>query len=239
MACPKGVRLLVGWSRVDLKPGETWAVSVTAEPRLLASYDVSARNWSIAAPIPETLNADPSPYVRKSVANHLNDIAKDRPDWLLDRLEQWPSDDSRTVWIVRHALRTLIKAGNPRALALIGVEHGALVEVQHFAVTPQAVHLGDRIEIAAAIRSTAGGKQRLVVDYRLPYARMGGKTVAKVFKLRTLDLAAGEVVMLGIGQVIRDSSTRRHHPGIHAIGLIINGQKMAHTSFDLLAQSAG
>ena len=194
---------------------------------------------TIAAPILETLNADPSPYVRKSVANHLNDIAKDRPDWLLDRLERWPSDDSRTVWIVRHALRTLIKAGNPRALALIGVGHGALVEVQSFSVTPQVVHLGDRVEIAVEIRSTALENQRLVVDYCVHYARAGGKTAAKIFKLRALDIAAREGVKLGIRQVIRDFSTRRHHPGIHAIDLIINGQKMAHTSFDLLAQSAG
>lgn len=228
-----------------------WAVNEDAHVRRLASEGSRPRlPWAarvpaikadptIAAPILETLNADPSPYVRKSVANHLNDIAKDRPDWLLDRLERWPSDDNRTVWIVRHALRTLIKAGNPRALALIGVEHGALVEVQRFSVTPQVVHLGNRIEIAAEIRSTAQKNQRLVVDYRLHYARAGGKTAAKVFKLRALDLAAGEVVMLGISQVIRDFSTRRHHPGIHAIDLIVNGQKMAEASFDLLAQSAG
>src|SRR3546814_16295819 len=68
---------------------------------------------TLAAPILEALRADPSLYVRKSVANHLNDIAKDRPDWLLARLNGWPQDDARPAWIVRHALRPLNKQVDP------------------------------------------------------------------------------------------------------------------------------
>jgi len=91
---------------------------------------------TLAAPILEALKADPSLYVRKSVANHLNDIARDRPDWLVDRLAGWAKDDPRTAWIIRHALRTLIKKGDPRALALIGVGHGAAVEIRGFSIAP-------------------------------------------------------------------------------------------------------
>ena len=189
---------------------------------------------TLAAPILEALKSDPSAYVHKSVANHLNDIAKDRPDWLVDRLAQWPQDDSRTAWIIRHALRTLIKQGDPRALALIGVGHGAAAEVRRFSVAPQAVKLGDAIAISADIVSTAPGAQRLVVDYRIHYARAAGKTAAKVFKLRTFDLGAGEAVTLGIRQTIKDFSTRRHHPGAHAVELIVNGQTMARAAFELL-----
>lgn len=189
---------------------------------------------TLAAPILEALKADPSLYVRKSVANHLNDIAKDRPDWLLDRLGDWPAGDARTGWIVRHALRTLIKRGEPRALALIGVGHGAAVETLRFTVTPQAVRLGDTIAIAAELRSTADRDQRLVVDYRVHYARAGGKAAAKVFKLRTFTLAASDTVTLGIRQRIRDFSTRRHHPGVHEVELIVNGHTVARSAFDLL-----
>jgi 3-methyladenine DNA glycosylase AlkC len=194
---------------------------------------------TLAAPILEVLKADSSLYVRKSVANHLNDIAKDRPDWLLDRLGAWPKDDAHTVWIIRHALRTLIKQGEPRALALIGVGHGAAVEMQSFAVTPETVRLGDTIAIAADLRSTSGEDQRLVVDYRIHYARAGGKSVAKVFKLRTFELAAGETVPLAIRQQIKDFSTRRHHRGAHEVELIVNGQTMARAAFDLLDDAAG
>ena len=187
-----------------------------------------------AAPILEALKADPSLYVRKSVANHLNDIAKDRPDWLLDRLAGWPQDDARTMWIVRHALRTLIKQGDPRALALIGVGHGAAVTVKSFAVEPATVRLGEGIAITAALSSDSSESQRLVVDYRLHYARAGGKTAAKVFKWKTFELAADDAVVLRISQTIRDFSTRRHHPGRHDIELIVNGQTMGKSGFELL-----
>lgn len=193
---------------------------------------------TLAASILDKLRTDPSLYVRKSVANHLNDIAKDRPDWLVEYLAGWPKDDPRTVWIIRHALRTLIKQGDSRALALIGVGHGAAVTVRRFAIDPQAVLLGDTIKIAADLLSTSSEDQRLVVDYRIHYARAGGKTASKVFKLKTFDLAAGDTAALGIRQAIRDFSTRRHHPGRHRVELIVNGQVMATNAFEILSDPA-
>lgn len=194
---------------------------------------------ALAYPMLEVLRADPSVYVRKSVANHLNDIAKDHPDWLLDRLTEWPADNPLTVWIIRHALRTLIKQGEPRALALIGVSHGAAVTVRRFSIAPQLVRLGETIVIDAELISTSAQDQRLVVDYRVHYARAGGKTAAKVFKLRTFDLAAGQSTTLAIRQTIRDFSTRRHHPGRHEVELIVNGLTMANTSFDIIGDASG
>jgi beta-glucosidase len=43
-----GVKRLVGWSRVDLKPGESRQVSVDVDPRVIAHFDVTARNWHVA-----------------------------------------------------------------------------------------------------------------------------------------------------------------------------------------------
>ena len=153
---------------------------------------------------------------------------------MLDRLAAWPQEDAHTAWIVRHALRTLIKKGDPAALALIGVGHGAAVSVREFSISPSAVHLGDRIAITASLASDSSENQRLVVDYRVHYARAGGKSAAKVFKLKTFELAAGEAASLGINQTIRDFSTRRHHPGRHEVELIVNGQVMATAAFDIL-----
>jgi 3-methyladenine DNA glycosylase AlkC len=75
---------------------------------------------ALAWPLLENLRTDPSLYVRKSVANHLNDMTKDHPTWVLDRLESWPRENAATMWIVKRALRTLIKKGDRRALAVIG-----------------------------------------------------------------------------------------------------------------------
>ena len=208
-----------------------------ARPRLPWAARVPAlkADPTRAAPILEALKADSAIYVRKSVANHLNDIAKDQPDWLLDRLADWPQHDPHTAWIIRHALRTLIKQGEPRALALIGVGHGAAVTIGKFVVEPAVVRLGERIAISVDIASTAAENQPLVVDYRVHYARGGGKTAAKVFKWKSFDLAAGESAALRISQVIRDFSTRRHHTGQHGVELIVNGETMGASGFELLA----
>lgn len=227
--------VMARWSRSDDEHVRRLA-SEGSRPRLPWAARVPAlkADPTLAAPILETLKADPSLYVRKSVANHLNDIAKDRPDWLLERLADWPKDDPCTAWIIRHALRTLIKKGDPRALALIGVQHGAAVVLRQFSVEPQAVRLGDTIHIAVDLASTSADVQRLVVDYRIHYARAGGKTAAKVFKLKTFDLAAGDNAALTIRQTIRDFSTRRHHPGRHEVELIVNGRTMACGAFEIL-----
>lgn len=227
--------VMAGWAANDDEHVRRLA-SEGCRPRLPWAARVPAlkADPTLGAPILEMLQADPSPYVRKSVANHLNDIAKDRPDWLLDRLAGWPTDDVRTAWIVRHALRTLIKQGDARALALIGVRHGAAVAVRRFSVAPQAVRLGDSIAIAAELRSTSREAQRLVVDYRIHYARAGGKVGAKVFKLKSFDLAAGADAALAIRQVIRDFSTRRHYPGRHEVELIVNGETLARDAFDIV-----
>jgi len=75
---------------------------------------------SLAAPILDRLSADPSAYVRKSVANHPNDVMKTHPAWVLERVGQWHGDNHHTRWIVRHGLRTLVKQGNKEALAVLG-----------------------------------------------------------------------------------------------------------------------
>lgn len=232
---PRALAAMTEWTGSDDEHVRRLA-SEGARPRLPWAARVPAlkADPTLAAPILDTLRADPSLYVRKSVANHLNDIAKDRADWLLDRLGGWPQDDPRTAWIVRHALRTLIKQGEPRALALIGVGHGAAVTVRDFTVEPQAVRLGDRIAIAAELASDAPAGQRLVVDYRIHYARAEGRTAPKVFKLKSFELPAGETTRLAISQTIRDFSTRRHYPGRHRVELIVNGQTMAESAFDIL-----
>ncbi len=232
----RALATMAGWTSSDDEHVRRLA-SEGGRPRLPWAARVPAlkADPTRAAPVLEALKADRAIYVRKSVANHLNDIAKDRPDWLLERLAGWPQDDPHTVWIIRHALRTLIKQGDPRALALIGVGHGAAVTVHKFAVEPAVVRLGERIAIAADIASTATENQPLVVDYRIHYARGGSKTAAKVFKWKSFDLAAGATASLRISQVIRDFSTRRHHPGRHKVELIVNGETMAASGFELLA----
>jgi 3-methyladenine DNA glycosylase AlkC len=183
----------------------------------------------------DALKADPSLYVRKSVANHLNDITKNHPDWVLSRLAGWPLENEHTKWIARHALRTLVKKGDARALSVIGASGKAKVAIERFAVTPAKIRLGDRIRVDARIVSASSKPQRLVVDYAIHYVKKKSDAGRKVFKLKEIDLKPRAAVDLSIGQVVKDFTTRKHSPGHHRVALLVNGAVLATSGFDLKA----
>lgn len=224
-----------GWAQDDNEHVRRLA-SEGSRPRLPWSFQLRnlVADPSPTLPILERLKADDALYVRKSVANHLNDIGKDNPDVLIETVSRWDTADPRTGWIVRHALRTLVKKGDTRALALLGASGEAAVRVGRFAVSPRTVRLGDRIVIECEIVSTGDTGQRLVVDYAVHYVKKLGKTSRKVFKLKEISLLPGESAGLSISQVIRDFTTRTHQPGHHEVELLVNGQVMAKSGFDIL-----
>ncbi|MBL8577952.1 MAG: DNA alkylation repair protein [Mesorhizobium sp.] len=224
-----------------------WADNENEHVRRLASEGSRPRlPWSFqlknlivdpspTGPILDALKADPSLYVRKSVANHLNDIGKDHPDRLVDRVSSWGKSDRNTAWIVRHALRTLIKKGDPLALALIGTTGKAEVKVLDFCVDPTKINLGDRITTRVKLASTLKTVQRLVVDYAVHYPKKNGLS-RKVFKLRELDLAPNATVDLAISQTVKDFTTRKHSAGFHRVELMVNGEALAESGFELRIQ---
>lgn len=223
------------WSR-DANEHVRRLASEGSRPRLPWSFRLARiqADPNLAAGILEQLKCDDSLYVRKSVANHLNDITKEHPDWVLDLLEGWSLDDPRTAWIARHALRSLIKQGNPRALALMGVGAKAQVEVRDFKVAPAQIRLGDSITLSFTLVSTAPASQKLVIDYGIDYVKASGGTSTKVFKLKTLHLAPGASETLSRHQHIRELTTRRHYSGHHAVHLLINGERLGSSGFDIL-----
>jgi hypothetical protein len=151
----------------------------------------------------------------------------------MQKLESWPLDKPQTAWIARHALRTLIKRGDRRALAVIGAGKKAAVKLHDFMVSPKDLVLGERLDISFSLESTARTSQRLVVDYAIHYVKKSGLSSAKVFKLKELTLAPGETVRLSRSQVVKDFTTRLHHTGHHAVDVMVNGEKLASSGFDL------
>lgn len=230
----RGLAWLETWSRDDNEHVRRLA-SEGCRPRLPWSFRLEAlrADPSPAAPILENLREDPSLYVRKSVANHLNDITKDHPEWVMDRLSGWPLDRPYCAWIARHALRTLIKQGDRRALGLIGAGHVAKVSVGELSVTPAEIRLGDTVRLAFRLRSTDTQPQRLVIDYRVFYVKKSGGTSTKVFKLKTLTLPAGATLDITRQQTIRNFTTRVHYPGQHRLEILINGECLAQGAFFL------
>nr|WP_241161829.1 DNA alkylation repair protein [Burkholderia gladioli] len=230
----RALATLRDWSRHEDQAVRRLA-SEGSRPRLPWSFrlrEIEA-DPALAAPILDTLRADPSDYVRRSVANHLNDVTKLHPDWVLERAASWGGADAGTRWIVRHALRTLVKRGDARALALLGASGAARIEAVPFAATPARIELGETVTLAAELVSTAPDAQRLVVDYRIGYVKKNGSTAHKVFKLRELTLAPGQRIDIVRSQRIRDFTTRTHYAGRHGVELIVNGAVVAQAHFDL------
>ncbi len=227
------LRVMRGWAD-DGNEHVRRLASEGSRPRLPWSFQLKnlIADPSPTASILETLKADPSLYVRKSVANHLNGIGKDQPDLLVERVSGWDREDRQTAWIVRHALRTLIKKGEPRALALIGTTGKADVKVESFSVAPARIKLGDRITTKATLISTSKTPQQLMVDYAVHYPKKNGVS-RKVFKLKETELAPGGHRELSISQTVKDFTTRKHNAGFHKMELMVNGEVLATSGFQL------
>jgi 3-methyladenine DNA glycosylase AlkC len=222
------------WSRDENEHVRRLA-SEGSRPRLPWSFRIEAL---VADPTPtatilENLRADPSLYVRKSVANHLNDISKDHSAWMLAKLQSWDLNHPHTQWIAKRAARTLIKAGHQPALALFNFGGKPSVKLADFKVTPARLKLGQVLEFSFSLTSTSSKPQSLAVDYIIHYVKASGGTSAKVFKLRELTLAAGEKQVIRKRQTIRNFSTRKHHAGRHRVEIQINGRLLAQGQFVL------
>ncbi len=201
-------------------------VSEGTRPRLpwAARLPDFQRDPSPVIPLLEALKNDPELYVRRSVANHLNDIGKDNPDILMALAARWLQTPSpHILWLIKHALRFAVKAGDGRALALLGCGQTPDIVVQACTLTPTYARLGDTLCVHIQVHSTATTAQRLMVDLRVFYVKANGRTSPKVFKLKTLQLAAADTVQLNKKIPLMNRTTRQHHAGEHAVEILING----------------
>jgi 3-methyladenine DNA glycosylase AlkC len=183
----------------------------------------------------EALKDDSSLYVRRSVANNLNDIGKDNPAVMLDTAERWMTDASpERAWIVKHALRVAIKNAEPRALALMGFGGKAQVEISNARISPQKVREGDSVTLSCILHNTANKPQTLLIDFVVHYVKANSSTRPKVFKLTSGDLAGGESIVLSKKLSLAAMTTRQHYAGEHRVELLINGQTFELGSFKLI-----
>ena len=222
-----------------------WALDPSAHVRRLVSEGSRPRlPWGLrlqalvqdptpALPLLAALQDDGSAYVRRSVANHLNDIAKDHPNrvaqWVESHL-QGASDNRRAL--LRHASRSLIKQGHVATLAAWGLTPG-LTGQADFALSSLSIRIGERLGLQVGLQSESDQPQRLVIDYVVHHVRANGTTSPKVFKGWSLTLAPGGQVTLNKTHSLRPVSTRVLYPGLHCIKLQINGQAVAESSFQL------
>ncbi len=185
-------------------------------------------------PILDALRSDPDEIVRRSVANSVNDVARDHPAVVLDVMRRWGErPDEHLPALRKHALRTLLKRGDPEAMLLLGFEPNPAVELAAIALEPAIPVIGGSSELRFSLASTAHQVQPLMVDYAVHYVKADGSTSPKVFKLKTLDLEPGGVVALRRKLSFAQMTTRTHRPGRHRVEIQANGTVLGGLDFDL------
>lgn len=225
----------------------TWTASGDEHVRRLASEGtrpylpwgtrVPALTQTPAATIPilDALYRDPSDYVRRSVANHLNDVSREHATLAVDTAARWlTTPDDNTARVVRHSLRTLVKRGDSDALALLGFPSAeAALAIEGPSLDRGLVRMDEAVEVRATLRNISDAPVRLAIDYVVHHRKANGTQAPKAFKLTTTTLEPGQSFDVRRSHTFRPITTRRYYSGPHAITLQINGVATARAEFEL------
>lgn len=222
-----------------------WARHDNAHVRRLASEGCrpqlpwgQALNCFKKDPLPvlavlELLKADPSLYVRKSVANNLNDISKTHPALVVKTARDWYGKNEYTDWIVKHGCRTLLKRGNREVLSLFGFADDGCVNIDNFALEAASVHIGEKLVFSFTVSAKDTTRARL--EYGIDYVKANGRHSRKIFQISEILLKAAQDKTYMKTHTFSDLSTRKHYPGTHSITLIVNGAERGTLDFEVLA----
>lgn len=203
---------------------ETWVEDSDHQVRRLVSEGSRPRlPWGMRLPpycddpaplIPllERLNRDPSDYVRRSVANNLNDISKDNADIAVAVCQTWMKEASAdTKWIVRHAMRSLIKSGRPDVFPLLGFTAKPKLELDELKLVSNKIKLGESLVFETQIRSKSKSTQRLAIDFVIHHRKANSALSPKVFKWKETDLKPEERLTISKKHAIRKINTRDYY----------------------------
>lgn len=221
-----------------------WSLHENYKVRRLASEGSRSRlPWAMAVPflkkdptatltILENLKNDPSEWVRRSVANNLNDISKDHPSIALQVARAWKGNNRETDAIVRHGCRTLLKQGHPAILVLYEL-NGKCIQVENFALLTPTVQIGDSLTFSFSLQNTAATAQPVRLEYAIYYKRQNGSLSKKVFKISERSYAPNEQSTIVRKQKFVPITTRTFYPGRHRLSLIVNGDEKEAVDFIL------
>jgi 3-methyladenine DNA glycosylase AlkC len=185
----------------------------------------------------ELLKDDPDLFVRRSVANNLNDIGKDNPAALIETCRRWMKDASpQRSWLVRHALRSAVKRGEPEALEILGFLPATGVQVRDIHIAPAVASIGDSITFTVELSNDGSATKQLLIELRVHFVKANGKPSPKVFALKELVLRPNGSVQLSKTISLAQHTTRTHYPGQHRVEVLVNGRPSATSVFDIVAE---
>lgn len=204
------------------RPRLPWAMALTA----------MKENPLPIIPILEQLKQDPSLYVRKSVANNLNDISKDHPEMVKQIVQKWAGKHADTDWILRHGCRSMLKKGDVASLRLFGYQAPNDISVHHLSLSCEQLSLGDTLAFTFDLKNESSQSQKLRIEYGIDFVKANGKLSRKVFHLSQKNFPTGTVQMMRQHK-LKDLTTRKHYEGLHGIIVLVNGEEKAKAEFTL------
>jgi len=205
------------------RPTLPWAMAI---PEL-------KKDPGLIIPILEKLKDDKSEFVRKSAANNLNDISKDHPDLVLKLCKAWQGKSKRTDWIIKHACRTMLKAGNKRALILFGFGDTKNMKIKNLELKQNTIKIGDELSFSFELETAGRGQIKLRLEYKIEFMKAKGRKSAKVFQISENIFKPG-TYKFSKRQSFADMTTRRHYRGSHKIIILVNGDEMLESEFEVV-----
>lgn len=206
------------------RPRLPWAIAL---PNLKA-------NPSPIIPILENLKNDPSRFVRVSVANNLNDIAKDNPETVIDLAKRWKGESEEVDWIIKHGCRTLLKQGNPDVMKLFGFDSIKNITIENFQISIPKVKLGQSLEFSFNLLNNNNKKIKLRLEYGVYYQKANGTLAKKVYKISEKEYAENSTTRIIRKHSFRVVTTRKFHLGLHQVAVIISGNEFEKHDFELI-----
>ena len=235
---------IIKYEKRMVKQHMAWTKHANHHVRRLASEGIRPRlPWAMALPqfkqnpttilpILELLKNDESEYVRRSVANNLNDISKDHPQVVLDIIQKWKGHSKETDWILKHASRGLLKKGHADALQSFGLNHRLKAEVSALQLNRKQVPMGGELSFTFTVTMLEKKSQQVRMEYQIHFVKAGGHTTPKVFQIGTYDMQPDASLTINRKHKFADLTTRKHYAGKHTLVVVINGK--AHASADFL-----
>jgi len=246
ISCEFAIRpFIIEYPDLLLKTMFNWTKHPSRHVRRLASEGSRPRlPWGMALhflkkdpsptfPILEALKNDSCEIVRRSVANHLNDISKDHPDVLLKIAKQWKGKSRETDAILKHACRTLLKSGDVTALGIFDLAPDKELSMSGFKLLTPEVRMGDKLEFTFRVKNNGRQSKIVRIEYAMHFLRSNGTHTQKVFKISEREMGAGEQITIQRAQSFKPITTRVYYKGLQNVAIIINGKQYKPLSFEL------
>lgn len=222
----------------------TWSLHPNHKVRRLASEGSRPRlPWAVALPalkkdpsplfpLLENLKNDPSDWVRRSVANNLNDIAKDHPAIVIAIAARWSGFSKETDAIIKHGCRTLLKQGHAEILQHYGLASTHII-LSDFSILTPKVKIGAQLEFSFSVHNQNANRHTVRLEYGIYYKKAKGMSARKVFKISEKIYEPGTQATIHRKQSFKLITTRKFYPGQHQLSIIINGEEKELKTFEL------